>query len=61
MSAPREIVTRTARHWLGDDGIVHTVNLPIANFILHLNQPLVPTRLFTGEPEALAWLRGFLS
>jgi len=32
----------------------------LGNFFLGLNKPLVPCRLFTSEPEALAWLRGFL-
>jgi hypothetical protein len=31
----------------------------IGNFFLGLNKPLFPTRLFTSESEALAWLRGF--
>ena len=31
----------------------------IGNFFLGLNKPLIPCRLFTTEPEALAWLRGF--
>ena len=29
----------------------------IANFFMGLNKPLSPTRMFTGEGEALAWLR----
>jgi hypothetical protein len=32
----------------------------IGNFFIGLNKPLIPTRLFVSEPEALAWLRGFL-
>jgi hypothetical protein len=32
----------------------------LGNFYLGLNKPSVPTRLFTSEEEALAWLRGFL-
>jgi hypothetical protein len=29
----------------------------IGNFFLGLNRPMMPTRLFTTEAEALAWLR----
>lgn len=30
----------------------------IGNFFMGLNKPLIPTRLFTSEAEALAWLKG---
>lgn len=33
----------------------------IGSFFMGLNRPLLPTRLFTSEAEALAWLRGFLA
>jgi hypothetical protein len=32
----------------------------IGNFFLGLNKPCFPTRLFTSEGEALAWLTGFV-
>jgi hypothetical protein len=32
----------------------------IGNFFMGLNKPIFPTRLFTSETEALAWLKGFL-
>jgi hypothetical protein len=32
----------------------------IGNFFLGLNKPAAPTRLFTDEASALAWLRSFL-
>jgi hypothetical protein len=32
----------------------------IGNFFVGLSKPLFPTRLFTSEAEALAWLRRFL-
>ncbi len=32
----------------------------IGNFYLSLNRPLVPTRMFTTEDAAIAWLGGFL-
>ena len=32
----------------------------IGNFFMGLNKPIVPTRLFTSEAEALAWLKGFV-
>lgn len=31
----------------------------LGNFFLGLNKPHMPTRLFTSEEEALAWLRTF--
>ncbi len=30
----------------------------IGNFFMGLNKPIIPTRLFTSEEEALAWLKG---
>jgi hypothetical protein len=32
----------------------------LGNFFLGLNKPMYPTRLFTSEEEALAWLRQYL-
>lgn len=32
----------------------------IGNFFMGLNKPLIPTRLFTSEAEAIAWLKGFV-
>lgn len=32
----------------------------IGNFFMGLNKPFIPTRLFTSEDEALAWLKGFV-
>ncbi len=32
----------------------------IGNFFLGLNRPPCPTKLFTSESEALAWLKGFV-
>ncbi|MFL5358792.1 hypothetical protein [Archangium sp.] len=37
------------------------VSRVLGNFYLGLNKPGVPTRLFTSEEEAQAWLRGFLA
>lgn len=37
------------------------VSRVLGNFYLGLNKPVVPTRLFTSEEEAQAWLRSFLS
>jgi len=125
----QEILTRTARHCIGEDGIARTVSLPsaeqtradaqeniraleslaesgrryptlvdyrllkamdrgartyyagpeptrvmsvvaivvgspvsrlIGTFFMGMNKPLVRTRLFTSESEALAWLKGFV-
>lgn len=33
----------------------------MGNFFMGVNKTLYPTRLFTSEEEALAWLRGFLA
>jgi len=33
----------------------------IGNFFMGLNKPLIPTRLFTSETEAVDWLRTFLT
>jgi hypothetical protein len=33
----------------------------VGNFFLGLNRPVMPTRLFTSEEEAMAWLRGFVA
>ncbi len=30
------------------------------NFFMNFNKPVVPTRLFTSEAEAIEWLKGFL-
>ena len=32
----------------------------VGNFFLRVNKPPYPTRLFTSEDEAIAWLRGFI-
>jgi hypothetical protein len=32
----------------------------IGNFFMGLNKPLIPTRLFTSETDAVTWLRTFL-
>ena len=31
----------------------------VGNFFMGLNKPLMPTRLFSSETEALSWLQGF--
>lgn len=41
--------------------LVHSpLSRVLGNFFMGMNKALTPTRLFTSEPEALAWLRGFL-
>jgi hypothetical protein len=37
------------------------VSRVLGNFYLGLNKPSIPTRLFTSDEEALAWLRSFLT
>ena len=64
-------ISREARHfYAGDEAaacasavalIVGTpVSKVLANFYLGLSNPRLPSRLFTDEAEALAWLKGFL-
>ena len=36
------------------------VSRVLGNFFLGLNNPRLPSRLFTSEQEALEWLKGFL-
>lgn len=38
------------------DSVVMSV---IANFFLHINKPLVPTKLFTNKESAIEWLNTF--
>lgn len=48
----------------GRSALALLIKSPVAkmfgNFFMGLNKSTVPTRLFTSEPEAIAWLRGFL-
>ena len=64
-------MTREARAFYADPGparvaaaVAVLVGSPATriagNFYLRLNQPRTPTRLFTSETDALAWLRGFV-
>lgn len=32
----------------------------IANFFISINRPVIPTKLFTSETEAVVWLRNFV-
>lgn len=41
--------------------VVSPVGRAVGNFFMGLNKPLVPTRLFTSEPEAMVWLSGFMT
>jgi hypothetical protein len=41
--------------------VVSPVARAVGNFFMGLNKPLIPTRLFTLEADALAWLRGFVT
>lgn len=36
------------------------VSRVLGNFYLGLNKPLLPTRLFSSEDEALEWLKGYV-
>lgn len=37
------------------------LNKVMGNFFLRLHKPLIPTRLFSSEVEAVEWLRTFLT
>jgi hypothetical protein len=61
---------RDARQFYGSPDIAHAapavallvgsrVSQLIANFFISVTKTSVPTRLFTDESEALAWLKGF--
>ncbi len=39
--------------------VASPLSATIANFFMGLNKPLSPTRMFTSEDEAIAWLRGY--
>ena len=41
--------------------VVSPIARAIGNFFMGLNKPLLPTRLFTSEDDALTWLRGFVT
>jgi hypothetical protein len=64
--------TLEARRFWGSDalkGVVTATALLVAspvsrvmgNFYIGINRMRVPTRMFTDEPEALEWLKGFLN
>jgi hypothetical protein len=40
--------------------VVSPIARAIGNFFMGLNKPLIPTRLFTSETDALVWLRDFV-
>lgn len=40
--------------------ISSSIGKVIGNFMIGFNKTLYPTRLFTSEDEAIAWLKGFL-
>jgi hypothetical protein len=41
--------------------ILSPLTRAIGNFFMGINKTVVPTRLFTSETEAVAWLRGFVT
>ena len=63
-------VTREARLYYRDEAGVHTtaaalligstISRVIANFVIGLDRPVVPARIFTSETEAIQWLKGYL-
>lgn len=64
-------VSKEARDWYAGDEpakyalaqallIGSPISKLIGNFFIGLNRTRFPTRLFTSETEAVAWLKGFL-
>lgn len=64
-------VSRAARNYVGGKEMARYVSASalivsspisraIGNFFIRLNRPIYPTKLFTSESEALAWLKGFV-
>lgn len=41
--------------------VVSPLARAIGNFFMGLNKPLIPTRLFTSEADALVWLRSLVT
>lgn len=40
--------------------VASLVSKIIGNFFMGINKPVIPTRLFTSEAQAVEWLRSFL-
>lgn len=67
---PVRSVTREARLYYRDETGAHataaailigsTTSRVIGNFVIGLDKPAVPARLFTSEAKAIEWLKGFL-
>jgi hypothetical protein len=68
--AGRGIDRETREYYSSKEGLVSTRALALlvespftrvmANFFIGINKPPVPTRLFTSEEEAIAWLKTFI-
>ena len=64
-------VTREARHYYRHEAGINAaaaaiivgsaVSRIIANFVIGLDKPIVPARIFTSEDKAIEWLKGFLN
>ena len=40
--------------------VASRLSMVLARFFITLAKPSIPTRMFTDEAEALAWLKGFV-
>jgi hypothetical protein len=70
MRLGRDIDRETREYYSSKDGLSSTKALALlvessvtrimANFFINFNMPAVPTKLFTSEDEAVAWLKTFL-
>jgi hypothetical protein len=70
MRLAREIDRETREYFSSNEGLLVTKALALlvessvskimANIFINFSKPAVPTRLFTSEDEAVAWLKTFL-
>ena len=67
----QKAMTREARNYYASEeaakvasAVAIIVGTPVSrvlgNFYIGLSRPLIPSRIFTSEEEALDWLKGFL-
>jgi hypothetical protein len=61
----RRARSELARQGKGVPAVAMIVDTPLSrmmgNFVIVVNKPVAPTRLFADEGSAVAWLTGFLS
>lgn len=63
-------ITKEARDYFGEEGskfikagaliIISPLTKILGNIFLNINQPKVPTRIFTNEKDAIEWLKKYI-